>query len=183
VLVGVGTALADDPALNVREFPVVNQPIKMVLDPNARLSSAIRSANPPKFAAEGKWIHWTAKSDPGQESIDETGQILPSVPLMGDAQVDWDAFRATLFQLGITSCLIEGGSVTLSSAIRQNCVNRLELFVAPKLFGAGKDWFHIGEPFSPKSIDQVTAHRVSGVSVIGEDIWVTVQMQTPQRDG
>jgi len=179
VLVGVGTAIADDPSLNVREFPVVNQPIKMVIDPNARLAERVRSQQPPKFASEGKWIHWTAKREPGLESIDETGQTLPPLPLSEGSQVDWDAFKAILFQLGITSCLIEGGSVTLSSAIRQNSVSRLELFVAPKLFGVGTDWFQLDKPFSPPTIDQVMTHKVRSVSKVGEDFWIRVQLQKP----
>ncbi len=183
VLVGVGTAISDDPRLNVRDFSVVNQPIKMILDPNGKLSAAIRGDSRPAFAKEGKWIHWTAKEETGFESINEQGDILPSLPLNADGEVDWDAFKAILFQKGITACLIEGGSVTLSSAIRQNGIDRLELFVAPKLFGCGKTWFEIGKHLSPPTMDQVMTHEVRTVSTVGEDIWIGIKLQTQRNSG
>lgn len=177
VLVGVGTAIADNPFLNVRDFPVVNQPIKMVLDPNARLSKRLQGQVIPHFAREGRWIHWTAQSEEGRQSIDETGRILPPIPLLEDKTVDWETFRAILFQQGIISCLLEGGSVTLTSAIRQSSISRLELFIAPKLFGNGADWFRLDEDLAPTMMGQVMSHQVVSVSTVGDDVWITIRLQ------
>lgn len=177
VLVGVGTAIADNPFLNVRDFPVVNQPVKMVLDPNGRLSSRVRGENLPYFAQEGRWIHWTAQTEEGRQSIDNSGNILPPIPLQKDKTVDWETFRAILFQQGINSCLLEGGSVTLTSAIRQSSISRLELFIAPKLFGNGADWFRLDEDLAPTMMSQVMSHQVVSVSTIGEDVWLTIRLQ------
>jgi diaminohydroxyphosphoribosylaminopyrimidine deaminase/5-amino-6-(5-phosphoribosylamino)uracil reductase len=82
-----------------------------------------------------------------------------------------DDLLQKLFLRGVTSLLVEGGSETLSSFLEQGLVDRLELFMAPKLFGQGIPWATFG---SPKGMDQVGHWRFSSARRLGEDLWITV---------
>jgi diaminohydroxyphosphoribosylaminopyrimidine deaminase/5-amino-6-(5-phosphoribosylamino)uracil reductase len=54
-----------------------------------------------------------------------------------DGHVDLRQAFKVLGERGITSVLVEGGQQLSSALIRQGLVDKLELFIAPKLLGAG----------------------------------------------
>jgi diaminohydroxyphosphoribosylaminopyrimidine deaminase / 5-amino-6-(5-phosphoribosylamino)uracil reductase len=129
VLIGVGTAVADDPQLTVRRVEGRN-PARIVLDPNGRLPLSAKllgddgarrivltaqSAHP----AGSKGVEAIALPAPG-------GQIAPS------------AIRSALRRCGFRLVLIEGGAVTLSRFLQANCLDRLHVLVAPLILGSGR---------------------------------------------
>jgi riboflavin-specific deaminase-like protein len=128
VLVGAGTAVADDPQLTVRrvEGP---QPARAVLDPNGRLPSAARM-----FANDGvRRLVLTASEakapSPGVEMVAlqrTNGQIEPA------------AILAALAERGLKRILIEGGADTVSRFIAAKCLDRLHVVVAPMILGSGR---------------------------------------------
>lgn len=127
VVVGIGTAIADDPMLNVRRVHGPN-PARVVIDPRGRLSPHARV-----LAADGVPCY----------VITRPGVSPPSaarhVPLNGNP----DAFAPkaiveALFELGLKRLLIEGGAHTVSSFLDGNAIDRLHILVAPCLLGSGK---------------------------------------------
>ena len=110
VLVGYRTVLADDPELTARIPGVVNQPLRIVLDPHGRLSGRERVFN---SAAPSRHV---------------TGPI------------DLKELLAELFREGVTGILVEGGAGTISRFVAESLVDRYEIFAAPKLLGDGPTW-------------------------------------------
>jgi len=131
VAVGAGTVLADDPQLTVRHVrgsdprPIVIDG-RLRVDPQARLfqrpgallitSTAVSSEQRRPFAERGAEI-WTYDAP--------------------DGQIDLRQPMARAAQEGITSVLIEGGGQLAAAALRDRIVDRVHIYVAPRLMGTG----------------------------------------------
>jgi len=129
VVIGVGTALADDPQLTVRRVSGPN-PARVILDPNGRLPSAARV-----LTADGaRRLVVTAR---------ETATKLPAgveiVPLATVAgALAPAAIAAALAERGFRRILIEGGADTVSRFLAARCLDRLHIMVAPIILGSGR---------------------------------------------
>ena len=134
VLVGIGTALADDPQLNVRLTKGRN-PARIVLDPGARLAPTAKVWQ--EDGARRMWLVSNTPSSPiplGVELVvlnTPTGHIEPK-----------DILRA-LHTRGLKRVLIEGGAETVSRFMRAGCLDRLHLLVAPIIMGSGRPAFNL----------------------------------------
>lgn len=128
VVIGIGTALADDPQLTVRRVAGPD-PARVVIDPQGRLPPAARL-----LAADGiRRIVITKRS---------TTADLPR----DIERIDLDAYDngfappailAALAEAGFRRILIEGGASTVSRFLAAGCLDRLHIVVAPVLIGSG----------------------------------------------
>jgi riboflavin-specific deaminase-like protein len=129
VVVGVGTAIADDPQLTVRRV-VGPSPARVVIDPRARLPASSRL-----FANDGvRRIVVVGK--------DATRAFPDGIEVI---RLDLDAGRAApagilvaLFERSLRRVLIEGGAHTVSTFLTAGCLDRLHIVTAPMLLGAGQ---------------------------------------------
>lgn len=127
VVVGVGTALADDPSLTVRRV-AGGHPARVVIDPNGRLPATSRC-----LAEDGvRRLVIRAKPGPHVAGVEEVLVDREVTALPPRAIVD------ALFALGFRRLLIEGGALTVSSFIDAGVVDRLHVLVAPMILGSGK---------------------------------------------
>ncbi len=129
VLIGVGTAIADDPQLTVRRVEGRN-PARVVLDPNGRLprtAKLLRDDGVRRIVLTAKASHWAASM--GAEVI-----ALPA----NDGPIAPSAIRAALRACGFRLVLVEGGAVTLSRFLHARCLDRLHVLVAPLILGSGQ---------------------------------------------
>ncbi len=130
VLVGAGTARADDPDLTARDLGAAHQPLRVVLDPrlthrpDSRLGSTAR--------AHPVWmLHGPDAPAQTREAWQATGARLIALP---DAQTD-TALRALAAE-GVTRVLCEGGATLAASLIRARLADQLALFHGAALIGA-----------------------------------------------
>jgi len=154
VLVGKRTVQLDDPELTVRHVQAHNAPRRIILDPRGELDT-----NHKVFR----------DSDALRVVEHETRQGDLACPIR-NGRVDLRQLMPRLFELGMTSLLVEGGAQTLSSFIELNLVNRLELFVAPRLLGEGPAWFSSSET---EGVPGEGQYRFESVRQAGSDVWVT----------
>jgi diaminohydroxyphosphoribosylaminopyrimidine deaminase / 5-amino-6-(5-phosphoribosylamino)uracil reductase len=128
VVVGVGTAIADNPQLTVRQV-TGPQPVRAVIDPRGRLEAHARL-----FSDDGvRRLLITAEGTrcnppPGVEVITlpaQKGNIEPSL-IVG-----------ALARAGMRRILVEGGADTISRFMTARCLDRLHVTVAPVMLGAG----------------------------------------------
>ena len=128
VVVGVGTAVADDPMLNVRRVDGRN-PARVVIDPSMRLHTPAKCFAGADGAQRVLVNACGGRGPDGVEviQIDRVGKTLPPKAIV-------DA----LFARGFKKLLIEGGATTVSSFIDAGVVNRLHVLVAPVILGSGK---------------------------------------------
>ncbi len=136
VVVGVGTAIADDPRLNVRRCPLPPgkpQPARVVIDPRRRLPAGMRCLDPGDGAS---CIRISIEDGPeGTGHAHAMDEIhLPAV----DGRLAPADIVSALAQRGLRKILIEGGAATVSSFIEAGMVDSLHVLVAPMLIGSGK---------------------------------------------
>jgi 2,5-diamino-6-(ribosylamino)-4(3H)-pyrimidinone 5'-phosphate reductase len=130
VLVGVGTILADDPKLTVKEKYVKNprHPLRVVLDSNGRTPS--RSL---VLSDAAKTLIVTAK---GHETS-FAGQHIEVVGCAVDEQglLDVTCILDLLYQRGIRTLLVEGGGTVIWSFLKSGLVDDLYVFISPCIIG------------------------------------------------
>jgi diaminohydroxyphosphoribosylaminopyrimidine deaminase / 5-amino-6-(5-phosphoribosylamino)uracil reductase len=129
VAVGIGTVLADDPLLDVRDAPPPRcPPARVVFDRQARLplsSSLVRSvrAAPVIIVAEA----------PERTRIAALGRLGVEVLLAPSLE----AGLAVLKERGVRALLVEGGARLAGALLERALVDRLVIFQAPIVLGAG----------------------------------------------
>jgi riboflavin-specific deaminase-like protein len=128
VVVGVGTALADDPQLTVRRVEGPS-PARVVIDPGARLPSSARA-----LAADGiRRLVITGDGAPTQLPAD-----VEIVPLAAEGgRIAPAAIVAALAARSFRRILIEGGADTVSRFLAAGCLDRLHIVIAPIILGSG----------------------------------------------
>jgi diaminohydroxyphosphoribosylaminopyrimidine deaminase / 5-amino-6-(5-phosphoribosylamino)uracil reductase len=128
VVVGVGTAIADDPQLTVRRV-VGPQPARVLIDPNGRLGAGARM-----FADNGvRRLLITAQ---GTRCLPPSGVEVVALPVV-DGQIAPSEILAALAGCGMRRILIEGGANTVSRFLVAGCLDRLHVTVAPIILGGG----------------------------------------------
>ena len=136
IMVGIGTALADDPQLTVR---LVNgsDPLRIVVDSKLRLPDKARVLA--DGAARRTLVATTDKADRERaREIERMGAEVLTLPASrSGAQVDLRALLEELRRRGIKSALVEGGSGIITSLLTARLVDRLVVVIAPKIIGRG----------------------------------------------
>jgi diaminohydroxyphosphoribosylaminopyrimidine deaminase/5-amino-6-(5-phosphoribosylamino)uracil reductase len=141
VVVGIGTALADDPLLTVRDWPPAAaasgaesawppvQPLRIVLDSRLRLPPGSRLA---ATAAESPVLVLTAPDAlPGRaEALSRRGVEIERVAA-GEKGLDLGAVAAALAARGLTGALVEPGPQLAAGLLAAGLVDRWTVFVAP----------------------------------------------------
>jgi len=157
VVIGVGTALADDPQLTVRRVSGP-QPARVVIDARGRLSASARL-----LAEDGVRriiVTGTAVRPPLPSDIEIVA--LPKT----DGQIAPGAILAALAERGLRRILIEGGADTVSRFLAAKCLDRLHIMVAPIILGAGR------ASFALPPIDRVDEAILTPMRVhrLGDDV-------------
>lgn len=136
VVIGVGTALADDPQLTVRRV-TGPQPARVVIDPNGRLPASARV-----FAGDGvRRLLITAE---GTRYVPPFGVEVLALPT-ADGRIAPPTILAALAERGLRRLLIEGGADTVSRFLSSGCLDRLHVMVAPIILGTGRTGFILPE--------------------------------------
>ena len=126
VVVGVRTALGDDPRLTVRlvEGP---SPARVVIDPRGRLPDDAQVLRPD--GARRLVVQSSGRKRPAGVEVIE----LPAA----DGWIDPAAIRAALAERGLERVLIEGGGVTIAGCLDAGLLQRLHVAIAPIIIGTG----------------------------------------------
>ena len=134
IMVGVGTVLADDPLLTCR-VEGGRDPIRVICDTSLRMP---QDAQIVKTAKDVPTIIATAVSDPeALAPFIHAGCGIVTVPKRGP-HIDLKALMKALGERQIDSVILEGGATLNASAVQAGIVNRVQAYIAPKIFG-GKD--------------------------------------------
>ena len=136
ILAGIGTVLTDDPLLNCR-IEGGKDPLRVICDTKLRIpldSQIVRTAKEiPTIIAAGEDLDQSISSK--LTALKAAGcRILP-LPLK-DGHLDLHALMEALGKEKIDSVLIEGGSQIAWSALSCGIVNKIQTYIAPKIFGS-----------------------------------------------
>src|SRR5712692_2990678 len=135
ILIGIGTALADDPLLTVRLPGMADRsPVRVVLDSALRLpltSALVNSAAETPVWAVG------APEAPAEGARGLEGQRVNVLSAAAhDGKLDLRAVLKLLAQHGITRLMVEGGPTVAAAFVAADLVDEAALFRSPKVVGA-----------------------------------------------
>jgi diaminohydroxyphosphoribosylaminopyrimidine deaminase/5-amino-6-(5-phosphoribosylamino)uracil reductase len=128
VLVGIGTALADDPQLTVRDAGGTS-PIRVVLDSQGRLPASARM-----LATPGRTIVYVGEDAP-PERLKRLADRAEVVRLGRGPRLPIAAVLEDLGRREVTSLLVEGGATVHGELFDKGLVDSVAVFVAPLVLG------------------------------------------------
>jgi len=168
ILIGIGTALADDPELTCRLPGMAQQsPLRVILDRNLRLplrSKLVTSARHiPVIVFAGE-----DASAENERKLATHGVQVKRVRSDTGGLVLWDILQS-LANMGITRLMVEGGPTVAASFIRQDLVDEAMLLRGAITIGANGVDALVG-----LSLDALTASphlRLTESGMIGADTW------------
>ena len=135
VLVGSGTARADDPQLTCR-LPGLEtrSPVRIVIDSGLRLPTTLHLFTEAK--AEPTWLATLPSADPArQAALVDVGVKIIAVAPDATGGIDLAALLGQLGDDGVTRLLVEGGGRVAAALLRQGLVDRLVWMRAPLVIG------------------------------------------------
>jgi diaminohydroxyphosphoribosylaminopyrimidine deaminase/5-amino-6-(5-phosphoribosylamino)uracil reductase len=165
VMIGVETAIADDPELTVRlpGEPTPTQPTRIVLDSRQRLPLSS------KLVREARRISTIVLTiQPSNKRLTDAGVRVIAVAAR-EGRVDPGAALQALEQLNLPAVMIEGGGRVAASFLSAGLVDAVEWFRAPIVIGAE------GRPavaaFALNDLASAPRFRRTSAQAVGEDLW------------
>jgi diaminohydroxyphosphoribosylaminopyrimidine deaminase/5-amino-6-(5-phosphoribosylamino)uracil reductase len=133
VMIGIGTALADDPRLTVRDAPGDN-PLRVVLDTRLRMPVSARLVQTAREAPT--WVICTTDApSSAEEALLERGVEVLRAPASAEGRIDVNSALKMLAERGVVSVMVEGGAELAGSMLAGGFADELHCFVAPILLG------------------------------------------------
>jgi len=134
IVTGIGTVLADDPALTVRlEQPWPREPYRVVVDSRARLPL---DAMLLRTGSRARVVVAVGEDAPAPRvtALESSGATVLQCK-SPEGRVDVADVCARLFALDVTAVLLEAGSQLAGAFVQAGLVDRVAVFIAPKLLG------------------------------------------------
>jgi diaminohydroxyphosphoribosylaminopyrimidine deaminase/5-amino-6-(5-phosphoribosylamino)uracil reductase len=165
ILVGIGTVLKDNPTLTVRMVRGRN-PLRIVVDNCLTVTTDFNVmqdlSGMPTLIATTK-----SSSDPAFRALAKAGAELVRVRSDKNNHVSLQQLLQLLAARNISSVLIEGGSQIITSALKDNLVNRLVTVIAPKILGKGIE--AVGD-LNIRNLEKAKKLSVRSVAKKGSDV-------------
>lgn len=172
IIVGSGTALADDPLLTTRlpELPAdrMRHPLRVVVDGRGRLSPQAKMLAPD---VPGHTLVATnaMSAVTWREAIAATGAEVAVLPDNSGSSVDLVALWNLLGERGCLTAIIEGGSALLGAVLTAGLVQRVSAFIAPMIIGGVR----APSPFGGdgfRTLADASRFRWTALRRIGDDV-------------
>ena len=171
IMVGIGTVIADNPMLNCRIEKGVN-PTRIICDSKLQIPLDCNIVNTadeiPTIIATGKNIDIQKAEKLKNMNIQI---ITTSTP-----QTNLKELMKILGEKGIDSVLLEGGGTLNYSALKCGIVNKVQAYIAPKLFGGTEAKTPI-EGIGVETADKCFELETESVSNIGNDILIEYKIK------
>lgn len=171
---GSGTVMADDPQLNVRHFPVQEQPLRVIVDSHLAIDLNVQ------VLRNGKTSIFYA--DPIDASIPDKIAALKdlgvSVISMPNSRGKVDLplmFEYLAKEYSANEVHVEAGSRLNGSMIKENCVDELLMYYAPCLLGIGAGIANVG-PLD--SLQDRSSWKFIDQQMIGSDLRLRLFRET-----
>jgi GTP cyclohydrolase II len=168
VLVGVGTAIIDDPQLTVRMVPGPS-PLRVVLDSTLRLPSTARVLDD----GAGTVVITTEPSSQERRAALRARAVGVHVVGASPRGVDLASALQTLRELGVGSLLVEGGARVITSFFAEKLVDRLVVGIAPTIMGTGIDAvgdLGVGRVAESVRLTNQSVHQAGGDLLVAADV-------------
>ncbi len=160
-LTGIGTVLADDPRMTVRDVETPRQPLRVVVD------SRLETPPGAKILAGGGALIFCAQ--PGAAPAGAEAVCIANA----GGKVDLPAMLGELARRGINELHVEGGFKLNGSLLREGCVDELLLYLNPSLLGDSAQG--IANLAEATGLEQRVALELQSVDRIGGDLRIVAR--------
>lgn len=164
ILIGIETAMADDPELTCRIAGLEDRsPVRVVLDTRLRLAERSKLARTAHVIRT--FVYTIGGSAP---ALAACGVEIVAVARDARGRPDIGAVLNDLAAFGVTRLLVEGGAGVLASFLDRGYADRLEVFRSPMLLG------NAGHPaidaLAAFSLEEAPSFRCTGRQLLGPDL-------------
>jgi diaminohydroxyphosphoribosylaminopyrimidine deaminase/5-amino-6-(5-phosphoribosylamino)uracil reductase len=167
MLTGVGTVLADDPRLNVRDIETPRQPLRVVVD------SQLRTPPHAKILHGGALIVCAQDDAPKRQALQAAGAEVLALP-GADGRVDLARLLQSLAEREVNELMVEAGAGLNGALLAAGLVDELVLYLAPMLLGDTARGL-----FALPALTKMDARKdliLRDVRLVGQDMRVIARM-------
>ncbi|MCA0271550.1 MAG: bifunctional diaminohydroxyphosphoribosylaminopyrimidine deaminase/5-amino-6-(5-phosphoribosylamino)uracil reductase RibD [Proteobacteria bacterium] len=165
VLIGAGTARADDPSLTVRGLGISHQPVRIIASRNLDLPTEGQLARTAREVPV--WLlHGASTPAAARQTWEKAGARLIELPEASGA-LDPTAMLAALGEAGLTRVFCEGGGQLAASLLVAGLVDDLAVFAAGTMLGA--DGRPAVGPLGLQALADAPGFRLASIERIGVD--------------
>jgi len=171
IMTGIGTVLADDPAMNVRlgEAGGQRQPLRVIVDSQLRIPPGARILQLP-----GEVLIATASADQRRiRALQRPGVQVCRLPGEG-GRVDLEGLLDCLAVQQINELLLEAGAILSGAMISAGLVDELIIYMAPRLLGDQARGLLVLPELT--RLAQAVALTVHDIRAVGDDWRITARV-------
>ena len=170
IMTGVGTVLADDPAMTVRDLEIRQQPLRVIMDTHLSTPTTAKMLKVP-----GKTLVMTCSAeDEIRVQLEQAGAEVETLPFCGKT-VDLEHVLVQLGKREINEVLLETGATLSGSMLQQGLIDELVIYMAPVLMGnAARGLFHL--PGLESMADKIEL-QIQDIRAVGVDWRITAQVR------
>ena len=171
VMTGIGTVIADDPQLTVRDVPCDRQPMRILLD------SRFDVLDDAKILEGGNVLVVTAAHDDAREKqLHSRGVDVLRAPVESiKGKVDLRRLMESLATRGLNNIMVEAGAKLNGSLIEAGVVDEIVTYVAPSLLGDSARGIFVLPEFT--KLSQRVALEIIDQRKIGTDLRITAAVR------
>ncbi len=167
VVVGRGTALADNPSLDARDVDAAAQPVPVVFDTHGRLARDARCLRPGAVVLTG------AETSAGWP---DGVEVVP-VGVGPDGRVDVVRALRVLGERGLHRLWVEGGATLHRALLDAGVVDRVVQYQAGLVLPGGRPWV---APEPPVRLHEVSRWTSPEVMTLGDDVRISWRVRPPE---
>ena len=161
IMVGINTALIDDPKLTAHKIEGGRNPVRIVVDSRGRIPLTAQV-----FKGDAETIIAVSKKAPADKvrEIEEKAEVI----VCGEDRVDLRCLMKELYARGIWKLLLEGGGTLNWGMLKEGLVDEVRVAIAPRIVG-GRDAVTLVEGEGYDLISEGVRLRLKKSYPLGED--------------
>ena len=178
IIIGVNTAIQDDPQLSARGVEG-RQPLRVVIDINLKLN--LDSKLVTTAADQPLFIYAAEDADTDKaKALEDAGAYVILLKRHGQ-HVLWHELLTDLGERNVSSVIIEGGGGIFASAFKERAIDRVKIYMAPKIFGGQDATTPVEGPGIPNVERAITLENTK-TRTVGNDVVIEGTVKYPEDD-
>lgn len=170
LLTGVGTVLADDPSLTVREFHgECRQPLRVIVD------STLRTPVDAKVIGNDANVLLYCATEERAEPLRSAGATVVRVAAGGERHLKLDLVLTDLAERGVNDVLVEAGPALAGQLLDHELIDELVIYLAPHIMGS--QTLRLFDTPGRERLGDRQALEILGTRRVGSDLRVTARPQ------
>ncbi len=172
VLVGVGTAVKDNPELTVRDFPSKKQPLRVLIDKNLKTPIDYKI-----FNEKAKTVVFVSElADKGKIHLLKKRSNIQLITLpLHDGQFLIGEILDRLHKMEVMHLLVEGGKDVITQFLKERTYDKVSLFIAPKIIG--EDGISSVGMLNIKDINEALKLQIKCIKKLEPDVYLELYPQ------